>query len=126
MSEGWKDGVSRRPLLAILGAVVGLGAAGGAVYEVSKLLGPRAPGVLGDMLAGLGNREDAVLIGKAVLAGDKASSMGEAGSLRRKLGEKPLSEVLVEDAVQGRVVETQGWVLPETVTQLCALAAKAA
>jgi len=125
MSEGWKNGVSRRPLLAVLGAVVGLGVAGGAAYEVSKLLGPRALGVPGDMLAVLGNREDAVLIGKAVLAGNKAAPMG-TGSLRRRLGEKPLSAVLVEDAVQGRVVETQGWVLPETLTQLCALAAKAA
>ncbi len=123
MSEGWKDGVSRRPLLAILGAVVGLGAAGGAVYEVSRLLGPRAEGVLGDLLFGLGDRKDAVLIGKAVLAGGKTS--GEAGSLRRRLGERPLSEVLVQDAVQGRIVETQGWVLPETLTELCALAAKA-
>lgn len=125
MSEGWKDGVSRRPLLAVLGAVVGLGAAGGAAYEVSRLLGPRAPGALDDLLAGLGNREDAVMIGKAVLAGGNAVPSHEAGSLRRRLGEKPLSEILVDDAVQGRVVETQGWVLPETLTQLCALAAKA-
>jgi hypothetical protein len=125
MSEGWKDGVSRRPLLAVLGAVVGLGVAGGAVYEVSRLLGPRAPGVLGDLLFGLGDRKDAVLIGKAVLAGDRAASADKAGSLRRALGQKPLAEVLVQDAVQGRIVETQGWVLPQTLAELCALAAKA-
>jgi hypothetical protein len=125
MSEGWKDGVSRRPLLAILGAVVGLGVAGGAAYEVSKLLGPRVPGVLGDLLVGLGDRKDAILIGNAVLAGDKAASADATGNLRRALGQKPLAELLVQDAVQGRIVETQGWVLPQTLTQLCALAAKA-
>ncbi len=124
MSEGWKDGVSRRPLLAVLGAVVGLGVAGGAIYEVFTKLGPRAPGALGDLLFGLGDRQDAVMIGKAVLATGKSGSADEAASLRRALGQKPLSEVLVEDAVQGRIVETQGWVLPETLTRLCALAAK--
>jgi hypothetical protein len=108
-----------------MGAVVGLGVAGGAVYEVSHLLGPRAPGVLGDLLFGLGDRQDAVLIGKAVLAGGKTEPADEADKLRRALGQKPLSEVLVDDAVQGRVVETQGWVLPETLTRLCALAAQA-
>lgn len=125
MSERWKDGVSRRPLLAVLGTVVGLGVAGGAVYEVFKLLGPRAAGTLGDLLAGLEDRNDAILIGKAVLAVRKAAPAGEAGRLRRRLGERALPEILVEDAVQGRIVEIQGWVFPQTLTELCALAAKA-
>ena len=125
MSERWKFGVSRRPLLAVLGAVVGLGAAGGAIYEVSRLLRPRTTGVLGDLLAGLGDRTDAILIGKAVPAVREAASAEEAGSLRRRLGERPLSEILVEDAVRGRIVEVQGWVFPQTLTELCALAAKA-
>jgi hypothetical protein len=125
MSEGWKHGISRRPLLAVLGAVAGFGAVGGGAYEISKLLGPRAVGVLGDMLVALGDRKDAVLVGKAVLASRGVGSANEAGSLRRALGQKPLAEVLVQDAVQGRIVETQGWVLPQTLAELCALAAKA-
>jgi len=125
MSEEWKDGVSRRPLLIAVGAVVGLGVAGGAVYEASRQLGHRAPGAPGDLLAGLGDRENAILVGRAVLAEDGTRFPHDAGRLRRMLGQRPLAEVLVEDAVQGRVVETQGWVLPETLTQLCALAAKA-
>jgi hypothetical protein len=32
--------------------------------------------------------------------------------------------VLTEDAVQGRITETQGWVLPATLAGLCALSAK--
>jgi len=125
MIEGWKDGVSRRPLLAILGAVVGLGAAGGGAYEFSKLIGRRVSGGPGDLLTGLGDRESAVQVGKAALADGTIASANDRERLRRRLGQRPLSEVLVEDAVQGRVVETQGWVLPLTLAQLCALTAKA-
>lgn len=127
MSEGWKDSVARRPLLAALGALVGIGAAGGALYEASGVLGlGRKSSAYEDILAGLQDREDAAKVGHAVLAGDPQFHAGHiARALRARIGKRSLSETLTQDAVQGRIVETQGWVLPETLTQLCALAAKA-
>ncbi|HEX7726170.1 MAG TPA: hypothetical protein VF410_06415 [Rhizomicrobium sp.] len=125
MTERWKEGVARRPLLAAIGAVAGIGAISGALYEASGLLNPWR-GAYGDLLAGLGNRADAILIGKAVLAENKGlAAKSDAKGLREAIGHRPLAEVLTQDAVQGRIVETQGWVLPETLTRLCALAAQA-
>jgi hypothetical protein len=127
MSGDWKESVARRPLLAALGALAGIGVAGGTVYEVSGLLGGGTPqGPYGDLLAGLGDRNDAAMVGRAVLADAPSFQAHKAAeSLRRAIGQKPLAEVLLREAVQGRIVETQGWVLPQTLTLLCALAAKA-
>ncbi|HEY7978235.1 MAG TPA: hypothetical protein VID67_08570 [Rhizomicrobium sp.] len=127
MSKGWKDSVARRPLLAAIGALVGIGVAGGALYEASGVLGiGRKSGAYEDLLAGLQDREDAAKVGQAVLTGDPHFHTGHAArALRVRIGKKTLSEVLAQDAVQGRIVETQGWVLPEAFTQLCALAAEA-
>ncbi len=127
MSGDWKDSVARRPLLAALGALAGIGIVGGTVYEVSERWGGGAPrGPYGDLLAGLGDQNNAAIVGRAVLA-DASSFQARivAESLRQMIGRKPLADVLVQDAVQGRIVETQGWVLPQTLTQLCALAGKA-
>jgi hypothetical protein len=127
MSEGWKDSVARRPLLAALGALVGIGVAGGALYEASGVLGlGRTHGAYEDLLTGLQDREDAAKVGQAVLASNPQFHAGHAArALRARIGKKPLFEALTQDAAQGRIVETQGWVLPETLAQLCALAAKA-
>lgn len=127
MSDDGKGAVARRPILAALGALVGIGAVG-TTYGVFSLLGPSAhKGAYEDLISLLPDRDNAAVLGRAVLAGDKVSAMPEmAHNLRRKIGQRPLSSVLSEDVAQGRVVETAGWVLPETLARLCALAAKAA
>lgn len=127
MSESWKASVARRPLLAALGGLAGIGIVGSAVYEVSGLMGTRAAhGPYGDLLANLGDKNNATVVGKAVLAGESSFQPAKvAESLRRTLRDRTLSDVLVAEAVQNRVVETQGWVLPETLTGLCALTAVA-
>lgn len=126
MSEGWKDGVSRRPLLAALGALAGISIIAGGIYEASELLGGTTPrGPYGDLMAGLGDHNSAAIVGRSVLRDTPSFQVRAAAeSLRQAIGRKPLAEVLLQDAVQGRIVETQGWVLPRTLTQLCALAAK--
>jgi hypothetical protein len=126
MSKSWKASVARRPLLAALGGLAGIGIVGSAVYEVSGLMGTRAAhGPYGDLLANLGDKSDATVVGKAVLAGESFQPAKVAERLRRTLRDRTLSDVLVAEAVQNRVVETQGWVLPETLTGLCALTAVA-
>lgn len=127
MSDDWKGAVARRPLLTALGALLGIGAVGGITYEASGLLGLRTHrGAYDDLISCLPDRDDAVTVGRAVLAGDRAFQEQEVvRDLRLKMGQRPLSAVLSEDMVQGRVVETEGWVLPETLAELCALAARA-
>jgi len=128
MSNDWKGAVARRPLLAALGALVGIGAVGGTTYGIFSLLGPHAhKGAYQDLISLLPDRDDATVLGRAVLAGDTTSRMPEvAHNLRRKIGQRPLASVLSEDVAQGRVVETAGWVLPETLARLCELATRTA
>jgi hypothetical protein len=41
------------------------------------------------------------------------------------LADNSLAGVVSADLAQGRMDEVRGWLLPQTLTQLCALAAKA-
>lgn len=127
MSGDWTGSVARRPLLAALGALAGIGIVGGAVYEaVEHRGGTTSQDPYGDLLSGLGDQSKAAIVGRAVLAGaPNFRAPAVAASLRQTIGQKPLAELLMQEAVQGRIAETQGWVLPQALTQLCALAAKA-
>ncbi|HSM94794.1 MAG TPA: hypothetical protein VLT91_02030 [Rhizomicrobium sp.] len=127
MSDDWKSAIARRPVLAALGALAGVGAVGGIVHEASHLFGYRPhPGPYDDLISLLSDRGDAVTVGRAVVATDRAFRLPDAArELRAQIGKKPLAAVLGEDLVQGRVVETEGWVLPQTLVGLCALAAEA-
>jgi hypothetical protein len=44
--------------------------------------------------------------------------------LRSRLKGKALAGVLEDDIRQGAVTELRGWVIPQTLAELCALAAK--
>jgi hypothetical protein len=46
--------------------------------------------------------------------------------MRERIAKRPLAQVMIEDISEGRVQEAGGWVMPETLALLCALAAKAA
>lgn len=113
----------RRIMFGAGGAVVLAGAA----YEGRRLLRKRyAPSPYDDLLALLDNRDADAQIGEAVLAdiGDfDAKTVSE--SVRARLAHQSLAFVSVADATEGRLLEANGWVLPETLAQLCALAAKA-
>jgi hypothetical protein len=125
MSDEWKTALSRRPLLAALGALVGIGVVGGAVYEGGHVLFRSAPkGPYGDLLVGLGDADTAARVGRVAMTGMpgfRASAV--AGRLRGRLAGKPLAAVLMQDASEGRIDEVEDWVLPRTLAELCALAA---
>lgn len=107
------------------GAVAAI--AGGLVAIGPVLLRKRyAPSPYDDLLALLDNRDADAQIGEAILA-DKNDFDADAvaAALRARIGKRPLPDVMADDAAQGRVVEADGWLLPETLALLCALAAKA-
>jgi hypothetical protein len=117
-----KELFTRRNILIGAG---GAAVAAGAGYEVSRLLRKHyAPSPYDDLLALLDEREAAARIGSAVELGDYDVKTA-AAYLRVRLKDSTLSAAMAQDAADGRLVEAHGWVLPETLGLLCALAAKA-
>lgn len=108
-------------------------AGAGTVALVAAGLGGRlllrkrhAPSPYDDLLGLLNDRDAGAQIGETVLAEEEEfDPTAAADHLRARIGKRPLSAVLVEDVDTGHVLEASGWVLPETLGLLCALAAKA-
>ena len=120
-----KELLTRRNIVIGAGSAVVLGAA---AFEGSRLLRKRhAPTSYDDLLSRLDNRDADAQIGEAVLADiDDFDAKSVSASVRERIGKRPLAQVTSEDVRKGRVLEANGWVVPETLALLCALAAKAA
>ncbi|MGN6515870.1 MAG: hypothetical protein ACTHLR_08515 [Rhizomicrobium sp.] len=124
MSDDWKGTVARRPLLAVIGAVVAVGAAGGILYEAAGSFRHRPTGPYGDLLSEVGDRRSAALLGRAVLAQTPHFDARKAAQeLRRLAGGRSLADVLADQAATGAVTELAGWVLPKALLTVSALAA---
>jgi hypothetical protein len=117
--------ITRRDAVLAGGGVVALAAAG---IGGRLLLRKRyAPSPYDDLLGLLEDRDAAAQIGETVLAEiEEFEPQVLADELRTRIAGRPLAKVTAEDAHEARVVEAGGWVLPETLGLLCALAAKAA
>ena len=84
-----------------------------------------------DLFALLVDRDAAVKVGQPVAARlgsldilpPKAKAKDVARTLRSRLERRTLAEVTNSDLAQGRLIEVNGWVLPETLVLLCLLAA---
>jgi hypothetical protein len=86
-----------------------------------------APSPYDDLLALLDDRDADAQIGEMVLGEvEEFEAADMANDMRARIAKRPLTAVIAEDATQNRLVEAGGWVLPETLGMLCALAAKAA
>lgn len=85
------------------------------------------PSPYDDLLALVDDRDAAAQLGESVLADEKEFEPQQtAQQVRERIAGRPLPLVAAEDAAQGRVAEAGGWVLPQTLALICALAAKAA
>ncbi|MGA9797284.1 MAG: hypothetical protein WBQ17_17295 [Rhizomicrobium sp.] len=122
-----KTNIARRPLLASLLGVAGLAVVGGGVYEGLRNAARRYPPTpYDDLLYKLSDRESAKALGAQVLAGaTHFDPKTTAKALRLKLRHKNLARVLEAEITHGDAVELRGWVIPQTLASLCALAAKA-
>lgn len=120
----WQAEISRRPLLAALIGVAGIGVVGGGIYEAARHFGGGQPGAYDDLLARLADRDSAAIVGRAVIADlPKFNEKMTARELRRKIGKRSLADVTKADLADGQLAEAGGWVLPQTVALICALAA---
>jgi hypothetical protein len=121
--------LTRRSFFA--GALGALVVAGVAMLEAPRLLPnlftpryPRSP--YDDLFALLPDRENAARLGTAVLRGRAKTDMGTtAQTLRQKIGGHSLARAMARDVAENRLVEAQGWLLPESLADICALAAMA-
>ena len=108
--------------------IAGIAAAGAAVtagvYRFTDLFVKHyAPTPYDDVLAALMDREQAQKFGAVVTSPLDAQSL--AARLRPLLKSGGLDAAAKADVLAGRVVEADGWVVPESVALLSALAAKA-
>ena len=78
-----------------------------------------------DLFAQLTDRDAAVRVGRSVLAhGESFNAKAVGRDLRQRLERRTLHEVTDSDLAQSNLAEVEGWVLPATLTLLCALTAE--
>ena len=112
--------MKRRTLIAGVAATGAAAVAG--LYRFTGLFAKHyAPTPYGDLLGQLVDREQAARLGAKVAGGANAASL--AARLRASLT-GGLAAAAVADAQAGRVQEVDGWLLPDSVALLSALAAK--
>ena len=129
MSVADKMPLARRSFLA--GAFGALVVAGIAMLEVPRLL-PNLlarhypPSPYDDLFALLPDRENAARLGAVLVRGrDRSDARATALSLRQKIGGHSLATAIASDVADSRLAEAQGWLIPESLADLCALAAMA-
>ena len=128
MTERWKSKIARRPFLAGLLGIFGVGVVGGAIYETPKLFKRYPPTPYDDLLELLPDREEAIRLGAGGLSVTSGPTVFEpekvARDLRKAFAGRSLREAMEADLEKHAVAEFGGWVLPLDLTLLCEFAAK--
>jgi len=116
--------LSRRTMVAGGGIAAALGATALGL-TLPRWLGPRyAPTPYDDLLATLVDREQAARLGTVARAAlPSFSARAAARELRQRFEQRDLAEVIDADIREGRIAEIGGWLLPDSLAQLCTLAA---
>jgi hypothetical protein len=78
-----------------------------------------------DLMTKLDDRDAAASFGKSFTSAKPLNPAALATLLRARLKTDSLAQVSQRELAQGRVLEVGGWIVPETFTLLCALAARA-
>lgn len=119
-----RGGLARRR--GVIAGLAGLGALAASLYRFTDIFVKHYPPTpYDDVLSRLEDREQAAKLGTAALKSqpdfDAAAS---ARRLRGALEHGSFREVVLADAETGRVQLVDGWVLPQSVVVLSAIAAK--
>ncbi len=121
MSE---NGFSRRAVTVGGGIAAALGIAAIGI-TVPRLFGHRYRRTpYDDLFAQLVDRGEAMKVGGAALdtiGNVTAAKLGK--EVRQRMDRRTLLETADSDLAEGKLAEVHGWVLPETLVLLCALAA---
>jgi hypothetical protein len=115
---------SRRTVVAAAGGIAAALGAAALGLTLPRWLGRRyAPTPYDDLLGELVDRDQAARLG-AVARGELPtfSARAAARELRQRFEQRNLAEVLDADIREGRIAEVGGWLLPDSLAQLCTLA----
>jgi hypothetical protein len=113
----------RRRTLIVGGGTAGAIAAVAGLWRFTGLFRSHAPTPYDDLLDQLDDRDQAIVLGKQVP--DMPDARTLAGELRARLGNGGLGKAAMADVAAGRMTEVDGWIVPRSVAQLAALAARA-
>jgi hypothetical protein len=116
-----RGGPARRNVIA--GAVAASAAVAAGLYRFTNLFAKHyAPTPYDDVLVRLVDREQAVRLGAKVTGPLDLNSL--AARLRLRLKANDLAAAAADDVAGGRLQEVDGWVLPQSVALLSALASR--
>ncbi len=117
---------TRRRALWGGGILAGIAALAGIGWRTRSLFVKHyPPSPYDDVLSHLRDRDAAARIGQEVLKSmQNLEPSAAANTVRARLGHQSLSEAVTDDVLSGRLVDAQGWILPETLALLGALAAR--
>ncbi|HEX2594192.1 MAG TPA: hypothetical protein VHL34_22010 [Rhizomicrobium sp.] len=126
MSDTRRDYLTRRPVLLGLGAI-GVAAIAGITAD---LVGPkhrRATGPYADLINLTGYPAAAEIVGKDLAAtmrtGKGVSNDKLAQELRTTIARSTLPAVMAADVASNTLLEASGWLMPQTLAEICYLAA---
>jgi hypothetical protein len=115
---------SRRLAIA---AVAALASTAIALREFPVLLKRYRRTPYDDLLSGIDDRDAAEVFGRhAIKSIPNLDKSRTAWLLRDRMKDKSLKQLLESDLLTGRVVEVAGWVVPESLALICALASLSA
>lgn len=117
------SGQTRRSAM-LGGAAAAIVIAAGAIYEFPRLVARKLKGPYGDLVAKLAEPKRAALLGRSVLYGNAGLLSESPEAMSQQLAQKPLAQIVADDVVRGSLIEAQGWILPQSLGVLCAMAAK--
>ena len=119
--------LSRRTLIGIGAVAAGAAAIALAALELPLGLGRRYRHTAYDDLLGLLNdRDTGARVGRAVLAELNPFDGNATASQLRRTVHGSFADAAANDAINGRLIEAGGWVLPASFALVCALAAESA
>ena len=119
--------LSRRTLIGIGAVAAGAAAIALAALELPLGLGRRYRHTAYDDLLGLLNdRDTGARVGRAVLAELNPFDENATASQLRRTVHGNFADAAANDAINGRLIEAGGWVLPASFALVCALAAESA
>ena len=115
---------SRRVVLGAIAALAGTAVALRGIPGLLKLWRKQTP--YDDVLSNLEDRDAAIELGRRTLTSmPNFGAVAAAQLLRSRLKSRTLSNLLRSELTDSRTVEVGGWVLPESLVLICALAARA-
>ena len=112
--------MKRRGVIA--GGAVAVAAVAAGVWRLG-LFQQYAPTPYDDLLEQLDARDQAIALGKQVTDAPAARTL--ADELRGHIGPQGLSAAAMGDITAGRMREVAGWIVPQSVALMAALAARA-